>query len=235
MPKLGDILGTIVREVTRAKARADFETVYLARVYQESKDDLLREMPVPHFRLPEVTVELPIAIGDIEPGNTDWETELKNMLAQPTNDQIEEALKTSAQESGAEIAPAKLKSIAANVGKGWKNIWTGPKVIIGSGPAVKELSKSLDEELEKPDVISRGGETKKGDIKKSFEKKLQDIIYAKLRSGGSVEAIARTGNIKEISDPSLLTHIRFTITEECYEMAVGIDESGNETRKWVPE
>lgn len=60
MPYLGDFLGHLLSEISIARMQADLETVRLAELY--AAHPLLRTMPVPHMRLPDVEVEIPVFI-----------------------------------------------------------------------------------------------------------------------------------------------------------------------------
>ncbi len=60
MPYLGDYLGQLLAEISMARMQADLETVRLAELY--ASHPLLRTMPVPHVRLPEVNMEIPVLI-----------------------------------------------------------------------------------------------------------------------------------------------------------------------------
>lgn len=64
MPKLGDYLGQLVSEITIARLHADLEAVRLAELY--ASHPLLRHMPVPRFRLPEVQLDLPVVIEQMD-------------------------------------------------------------------------------------------------------------------------------------------------------------------------
>lgn len=60
MPYLGDYLGQLLSEISMARMHADLETVRLAELY--ATHPLLRTMPVPHVRLPDVEMEVPVLI-----------------------------------------------------------------------------------------------------------------------------------------------------------------------------
>ncbi len=71
MPFLGDFLGQLMAEVTMARLHADLETVRLAELY--AGHDLLRHLPVPRFRLPDVDVDVPVLIkgtGELPAGTS---------------------------------------------------------------------------------------------------------------------------------------------------------------------
>lgn len=62
MPALGDYIGRLVAELASGRVQADVATARLAEMYRA--DPLLAHMPVPRFRLPQVTISAPFAIAD---------------------------------------------------------------------------------------------------------------------------------------------------------------------------
>lgn len=60
MPYLGDFLGQLMSEIALARMQSDLETVRLAELYAEHR--LLRTLPVPHLRLPNIDLEVPVLI-----------------------------------------------------------------------------------------------------------------------------------------------------------------------------
>jgi hypothetical protein len=69
MPYLGDFLGHLLSEVTISRAQADAEAIRLAEAY--ARDPVLKHMPVPRFRLPAVTLRVPVAVTSMEEGGAD--------------------------------------------------------------------------------------------------------------------------------------------------------------------
>ncbi len=71
MTYLGDYLGQLMSEVTKARMNADIEAVRIAEIYAEHP--LLKNMPIPRFRLPTVEIDLPVLVDKItgtEPGES---------------------------------------------------------------------------------------------------------------------------------------------------------------------
>lgn len=64
MPHLGDYLGQLLSEITIARMQADIEAVRIAELY--ASHELLRHMPVPHFRLPNVEIDVPVVVSEVE-------------------------------------------------------------------------------------------------------------------------------------------------------------------------
>jgi hypothetical protein len=61
---LGDYLGALLSEVTNARLQADLESARIAELY--AAHPLLQHMPVPRFRLPNVVLNLPVAVEKVE-------------------------------------------------------------------------------------------------------------------------------------------------------------------------
>jgi len=64
MPYLGDYIGHLLSEITIARMHADLEAVRVAELY--ASHSLLRHMPVPHFRLPETDIDVPVVVKQVE-------------------------------------------------------------------------------------------------------------------------------------------------------------------------
>ena len=65
MPNLGDYLGQLMAEIALARMQADLESLRIAELY--AAHPLLRTLPIPHLRLPEVNLEIPVLIESSEP------------------------------------------------------------------------------------------------------------------------------------------------------------------------
>lgn len=64
MPYLGDYLGQLMAEISIARMQADLETVRIAELY--ASHPLLRTLPIPRMRLPDVDLDVPVAITGVE-------------------------------------------------------------------------------------------------------------------------------------------------------------------------
>ena len=71
MVSLGDYLGHLLAEVTRARAQADVETVRVAELY--SNHELLKHFPVPRIRVRDIDFDIPVLILRDESQDTDPE------------------------------------------------------------------------------------------------------------------------------------------------------------------
>ena len=63
MPYLGDLVGQLLAEIAIARVHVDLESIRVAELY--ASDEFLKHFPVPRFRVPTVTMDLPVAIRDV--------------------------------------------------------------------------------------------------------------------------------------------------------------------------
>ncbi len=64
MPNLGDYLGLLVSEATIGRMQADLEAIRIADLY--ASHPLLKHMPVPRFRVPDIELDVPVVIDQVE-------------------------------------------------------------------------------------------------------------------------------------------------------------------------
>ena len=76
MPALSEYLGALLAEVINARLQADLESARIAQLY--ASHPLLQHMPIPRFRLPNVSLDLPVAVEKIDqpPATTTHPSEL---------------------------------------------------------------------------------------------------------------------------------------------------------------
>lgn len=64
MIRLSEYLGLIFKEVSVARTMADAEAQRVAELYKS--DEMLQHFSIPRFKIPEISLNIPLAISDIE-------------------------------------------------------------------------------------------------------------------------------------------------------------------------
>ncbi len=64
MPYLGDYLGLLLSEIAIARSQVDLESIRIAETY--ASHDLLKHFSIPHFKLPNVTLDIPFVVQEME-------------------------------------------------------------------------------------------------------------------------------------------------------------------------
>jgi hypothetical protein len=83
-PSLAEFLGALVQETARARMFADMESIRIAEAYY--RDPYLRYLPIPHFKMPEVSIEMPVAVMQLNASKVKNSTVLLNMRTRVKND-----------------------------------------------------------------------------------------------------------------------------------------------------
>lgn len=225
MAYLGDFLGQLVTEVTRARMQADLEAVRVAELY--ASHHLLRHMPVPHFRLPDVELEVPVVLQDLDGDPSDAQS---HPSAGAVTKAFQGALSSALKEHGVTMSAAQKKSVLAAVEK---------RLPALMGPA--EVSADM---LAVADGAARAAVTAmsgaRGPLQRekiaAVEKSLRDAArsgFLKLRgTPPRLRASVKTMDVKEAGAGEVVTRFRLKITEEAVEWT-SIDDDGETPNRLV--
>ena len=226
MTNLGDYLGQLMSELVIARVQADLESVRVAELY--ASHPLLRHMPVPRIRMPEIQMEVPVVIDGagtpsagasprggvaIDKARRQFDTVLSHHLKanriRLTADQ--RAAMTAAVD--AESARPELPIEVAVDTKGLADRFTRA--------ALASLTESLGEEK------VRGFST-------GLRDEARRAILALRTPPPRVSATVETAAVRELGSEGTVTRLRLTITEESMEL-VAVEEGGEIVERLVPE
>ena len=228
MAYLGDYIGYLMSEITNARAQADYEAVRIAEQY--AKDPYLKHMPIPHFRMPSVSIDIPLIINNVEEPDT----------GRYSNDQMLSYMQAKFRK----ILPKQLDNISTSklrtnelnrISKRTDSIFASFKQLDQSPIRITyiadKLVSSVTEELKKntlPDKLNID----------DFTNDLREQLYSEfskyLRRRPRLDITANTAEIKNAGPKDILAYIRFTITEETFEWTT-VEEANIKTRRLVPE
>lgn len=250
MPYLGDYIGHLLSEVTNARVQADLESVRIAEIY--ASHPLLRNMPVPHFRLPNVDLDVPVAISDMETAEDAETTDrvLNNMresfvrvldfhvksanfkLSEKDKDRIDRELDKKVlllRKQPPTIKRAKALTVPEKEKLARQlSVTTITDELISA--AVKVIEPQAKKEADGPERLQK----MKKDLNKAALMEFSKYLHENTR----LNVFATSSELKEIargSEPgSIMVTLRLSITEEAFEWSVA--ESEGEAREMlVPE
>ena len=231
MPNLGDYIGHLLSEITTARVQADLESVRIADLY--ASHPLLKHMAVPRFRLPNVTIDAPVAVTQMEeaaPGrpvrggigiddvHAAVERGLTSALDQPalkTSAKQRNDLRTAVTQSTSSFAPtagsaipgSSITDIVTAAGEAFADT-------LGSRPGIS------------PDDVARLAAT------------FQQTVAAALQQGGHpvprLHVAVTTRELREAGPPELLARLHLTVSEEAMEWSVS-ESDGKTTSRLVTE
>lgn len=226
MTNLGDYLGQLMSEVVIARVHADLESVRVAELY--ASHPLLRHMPIPRVRLPEIQMEVPVVIdGSGSPGPNE----------SPRGG-------TSIAEGRKQFDKVLAKHLRTN------------KVRLRANQR-EALVKALDAEAERPNIpieiavdtnrfadrltnaaIGVLGESLSDEKISTIKAGLRDdarlTLLAARTSPPRVTALVETSAVREAGPEDKITRLQLTIREESMELTT-IESDGETTERLVPE
>lgn len=247
MPRLGDYIGHLLSEVTNARVQADLESVRIAEIY--ASHPLLRNMPVPHFRLPNVDLDVPVAISDME---TVEDAETTDRVLNNMRESFSRVLDFHVKSANFEISEKDKDRLESELDK---------KVLLLRKPSIKKavskvsekekLARQLSVTTISDEMISAavkviepkakkevGGPERLQKMKMELNKAVLMEFSKYLHENTRLNVFATSSELKEITreaEPrSIVVTLRLSITEEAFEWSVA--ESEGEARALlVPE
>lgn len=225
MADLGDLLGSLMCGVIRARRVADEQTAALAEYYKSNP--LLEGLSVPRIRIPELTIEMPMLIEDQVNGET-------GEMADP--DKIAAAadaqLKTTMAAHNIRINPAFHATFATEVRSRLELIKQSATPVMNETVArtvqaafaatVSRMKTSLNS-------------THKEAIAKALRAGLVTASIAKEPVAASIGANIRTADVKEQSSSTSVVRLKITLKEEGLEWGIQANDSGGVTHTLQPE
>jgi hypothetical protein len=232
MPYLGDYLGQLLSEITMARMQADLEAVRVAEIY--AGHPLLRHMPVPHFRLPDVEMDVPVVIKQMEERRLE-EGSRGAPLAKDLRSSFDTVLETQLQRNNISLSPQQRKKLKSELDFQISMLEQPSEVAVDVNRIADKLSKSASQILSE---VVRPGESSETQRISKLETELKNaarVEFLKLRkTPPRLHALVTTAEIREAGPSETITHLRLKISEQAVEWTT-IESEGQKQDRLVPE
>ncbi len=231
MSNLGDYLGQLMSEIAMARMQADLETIRLAELY--ASHPLLRHLPVPHIRVPDVDLDVPVLIKDAQPprpgegprGGVPQE-QLRSAFDALLNEQLQQS---KAKLSATTAARLKAALDARDQARLRLPLW------IDVNRAADEYTATAADVLKEVQTPARRGVPPEAAIDAAALKDRVRQAFLQLRTEPPrLDVIVTSAEIREGATPDNLARIRLKITEQGVEWAT-IRSNGESRDLLVPE
>lgn len=238
MTYLGDYIGYLMSEITNARAQADYEAVKIAEQY--AKDPYMQHLPIPRFRMPTVTLDVPIVINNIEePEKGQYsndrilsymQAKLKKVL--PTHlgkytkltNQTSLTTKSSLVES--------INRQTNTIIEDFKQLNQSPiRITYVTDKIVAAVTEGLMESSTTKTIENNRQIEELGDELRLF---MYSEFSKYLRDQPRLAISASTAEVKNAGTKDVLAYLHFTITEEAFEWST-TEENKIKSRRLVPE
>jgi hypothetical protein len=221
MPSLGEFLGALLADAAQARIRADVETIRFAEIYNQ--DPHLRHLPVPRFRLPEITVDVPLLILDIS-GTTASPQGLP--FEEPSSTELRSVVRAGLRAAGVRVPRAASSKVPGDVinrareffGSGSPRL-LNPKVVSSdiAGMVVDAVNDAMETELPADQIERlRGGAAAAATA----------LLMTKQRLSLAWQVAVTAAEVKAQEYNDSVVRLRLTLSEDGYEV---ISQSGDGT------
>lgn len=225
MADLGELLGSLMIGVIRARRMADEQTAALAEYYKDNP--LLEGLSVPRIRIPELTIDMPLLIENHLEGQS-GEMEDSTKIA----DEAEAQLKATLSKNNIKINPTFYKAFLSEI----KNQLDLAKQT--GAPIMKEtVARGVQDAFATTLAKTKTPLTAKDHIAiaRDLRARVSTVGISKGPVPSSVVANIRTADVKERASITSVVHLKITLKEEGLEWAVKSGESGGVVRTLQPE
>lgn len=225
MADLGDVIGSLMSGLLRARCVADEQTAALAEHYKNNP--LLEGLSVPRIRIPELTIDMPILIESFQEGEI-------GEMAKPDKiaDEAVSQLKLSLSKIKKEI-PASFFSSFADETKRRLTLAGQEQNAITKEAAVRNVQTALFDTLAKAEIILSNVE--KEAIARDIRSKVAAISLSKAPVSPKIIPNVRTADVKERASSTSVVRLKVTFKEEGLEWTTQASESGGVVRTLQPE
>ncbi|MDG6223033.1 MAG: hypothetical protein IAX21_01565 [Candidatus Bathyarchaeota archaeon] len=227
MPNLGDYLGHLISEITIARMQADIEAVRVAELY--SNHPLLKNMPIPHFRLPNVELDVPVVIKNLEASNSE-----KAPRGAPSLEEsrvvFNKVLAKTLSEEKIRLTSVQNRTLKKALDENIVSLTQPKEVSVDLNRVAKELSNTVSENL-----ISSGVDVK---TKEKIENKINELARVELlklrKEPSRLKVLVNTSEIREAGPIEAITRLHLKISEEAFEWT-SIESEGKKLDRLVIE
>jgi hypothetical protein len=227
MPTLAEYLGLLLTEITKARVQADIEAARIAELY--ATHPLLQHMPVPRFRLPNVSLDLPVAIERTDPTEASGPSVAELDAARKRVDGIVEqelrALKI-------QLSPGTRKTIAGALDAIFARLSSGTMSAFDVARAPGEAAADVVAALKTGNERERSVDAEPA--RTTLGRALEPPFTSLLPKAAPVEVVVATAQLREIAPPQALTRVHLTVSEEGVEWTQ-TDPDDATTKRLVPE
>ena len=225
MADLGDLLGSLMSGLIRARRMADEQTAALAEYYKGNP--LLEGLSVPRIRIPELTIDMPFLIEDYVGGKA-GEMKEPAKIAAVANLQLRSTL----SKNNIKLNAAFHQAFAREVKSQLAMVKQSGQPIMEEAVA-RSVQDAFADALTKTKTIMTASE--KESIARDLRTKVSTVSIAKEPVASSIVANIKTADVKEQASNTNVVRLKITLKEEGLEWAIQASESGGVVRTLQPE
>lgn len=225
MADLGDLLGSLMSGLIRARRVADEQTAALAEYYKTQP--LLEGLSVPRIRIPELTIDMPFIIEGSSEGDM-------GSMANPADiaSEVQSQLKSTIAGRDIKTSQEFNKEFLSQVKNNLESLKKS------GNPIMKEtIARSVHDAFINAATKTKTNfsEADKIEITKELRSKVSNVGFIKEPRTPGIIANIKTADVKEKASDSNVVRLKITMKEEGLEWAVQTNDNGGIVKTLQPE
>lgn len=212
MPNLGDYLGQLISEITIARMQADIEAMRVAELY--ANHPLLRNLPIPHFRLPNIELDVPVVISQMEeppagglPRGTPTLESMRKVFDKVLTKQVREErirLKPQQKKRLNSVLDRKMVTLRQPTETAFDVNRVADELSISAARTLMELERSVDP-------------TRQAKLEDNLKEEARTELLKLRKPPERLQVLVTTSEIREAGPSENITRFHLKITEEAFE------------------
>ena len=220
MADLGNLIGSLMTGLIRARQMADEQTAALAEYYKQNP--LLEGLSVPRIRIPELTIDIPFLVEDHIEGKTAELEDTSKVVAA-----VDEQIKKTITKTNLKVEPVLQKKVLNEIKSQIVSLKQAETPITQETLTRRINTAVIDTLSQSKQKLT---DTQKEEITKVLRNTLSSISISKKPVAPSVVANIKTADVKERSSSTNVVRLKITMKEEGLEWATQTSETGDVTR-----
>lgn len=225
MADLGDLIGSLMVGIIRARRMADEQTAALAEYYKTNP--LLEGLSVPRIRIPELTIDMPFLVEDQVEGEAGKLANTAKIAAA-----AQAQLKSTLDRHNITVEPATQRTFISEVKKRLAVV-KRTDAPVTKETVVRSVQSAFADALAKSKTTLTASE--KDIIARELRASIGAVSIAKEPVASRIEANIKTAEVKERATPTTVVRLKITLKEEGLEWATQSSEYGGVVRTLQPE
>jgi len=225
MADLGDLLGSFMSGLIRARRMADEQTAALAEYYKGNP--LLEGLSVPRIRIPELTIDLPFIIENHSEGEKGEMNDPKKIISEAIS-----VVNSYFSKLEIKSNPTFLKAFT-NEAENQLTTLRQSGLPLMKESIVRIVQNSISETISKTQTPFTTSQ--RDEIAKALRERISQVSIIKEPTSSSIAANIKTSDVKEKSSVTNVVRLKITLKEEGLEWATQASESGGVIRTLQPE
>jgi hypothetical protein len=219
-------------EIAIARFQSDLEAIRVAELY--ASHPLLQHLPVPHFRLPTMTLDVPVVVKGMEEART-GESPRGGVVFPAMRNSFDRILVLHLNSADIKLSDTEKQDLDKALDQTLSRLALPPDVSISVTHIADELVFTVIKALGNPK--REGGAVEPARLEKFADelKAAARLEFLNLRKAPPrLLVLVTTAELREAGPQELLAHLHLSISEEAFEWTM-IESQGKSHDRLVPE